>query len=1020
MSSTVETSNDYIIKMFTELFSSYYEKFLEMFHTKYVEFLKKKYSYYLFKKIINIHRKRLDDELVRKFSEISVDSHENIDYDFFSSFVEKQMKQINQKMDHLLSNIKDALVKISENNTGEQKENETMYQTDFFSDTECHARNKIFIRKSNKIQQKRRNSEKALNIMSVSNETAEPETNVDINNLNEFDDQTPQVRLGMRVFTIKSENDFEWIPAKINRIKMNKLDEIIYYVILENKDDMNDTDDGDKERLGCWISFSEPFNEILPIRSRIVALNKNEHDSNSPFLCAGTVAEIPTKFFQIYDFFDNGFAQYIQKNQILPMVDSFTLPKNLHDDHLSFLDRYFQMDPKKAMVRLTKHKFLKVNFNLNWHTAKVIDTDCSMVKLYFEDINHEQWLHRASYSIYQCFEKMLEQQDQCGGKKFTLNKNSLRRESSQSLSSHSSRKSSSSCSSVSLLSKASSTLNLSPFASTLYPSVKQETTIISKKKLKRGRMARKTLGRKNKPLSIDNLADLADKMKIQTEEIKKYDQGKLKKLDLRDFSRDYSIPFTAHPCTAACVAQWEKKDILRKAKNILLQPLRCGWQRHYAEASVSVNGKVITDIFYISPCGRRLRNIFEVDRYLFLTNSSLTIDMFSHEQHFHLDREFEANATFLNIPDITDGKEDVPIQCVNCVDDKKPDVFEYSKIRVPLEGVPLYKGPSLLEGCDCEDGCRNRLKCSCWRKTFEATTFFEELNINAGYHGRRLNYKVDTGIFECNSKCKCDHRCSNRVAQNGITHRLQLFKVSTSKGWGLRCLDDIPKGAFICNYNGHVLSEDQSDIRGKSLGDEYFAALDLVEELFDKSKEISNFSDSDSEEEVKNINNNNLLTENIEYIYLTSDDENYDEENNDNSSANKQKNSTNTIKMKITNNGNNNNQALSIINSNKFFKDKKNQFYFKNFLIDSVFILDAKIFGNIGRYFNHSCNPNIYVQSVFYDTYDLRFPSIAFFATHCIKAGTELCWDYKYQKDSVEGKVLFCSCGAPQCKGQLL
>jgi histone-lysine N-methyltransferase SETDB1 len=32
-----------------------------------------------------------------------------------------------------------------------------------------------------------------------------------------------------------------------------------------------------------------------------------------------------------------------------------------------------------------------------------------------------------------------------------------------------------------------------------------------------------------------------------------------------------------------------------------------------------------------------------------------------------------------------------------------------------------------------------------------------------------------------------------------------------------------------------------------------------------------------------------------------------------------------------------------------------------------VYTLDAKLVGNIGRYFNHSCSPNIAVQNVFVD-----------------------------------------------------
>lgn len=44
------------------------------------------------------------------------------------------------------------------------------------------------------------------------------------------------------------------------------------------------------------------------------------------------------------------------------------------------------------------------------------------------------------------------------------------------------------------------------------------------------------------------------------------------------------------------------------------------------------------------------------------------------------------------------------------------------------------------------------------------------------------------------------------------------------------------------------------------------------------------------------------------------------------------------------------------------------------------YIMDAKKMGNLGRYFNHSCNPNVFVQNVFIDTHDPRFPEVAFFA----------------------------------------
>ncbi|CAH0712953.1 unnamed protein product, partial [Brenthis ino] len=76
---------------------------------------------------------------------------------------------------------------------------------------------------------------------------------------------------------------------------------------------------------------------------------------------------------------------------------------------------------------------------------------------------------------------------------------------------------------------------------------------------------------------------------------------------------------------------------------------------------------------------------------------------------------------------------------------------------------------------------------------------------------------------------------------------------------------------------------------------------------------------------------------------------------------------------------------------------------------EACYIMDAKVQGNIGRYLNHSCSPNVFVQNVFVDTHDPRFPWVAFFALSYIKSGTELTWNYNYDVGSVPGKILYFS-----------
>lgn len=56
--------------------------------------------------------------------------------------------------------------------------------------------------------------------------------------------------------------------------------------------------------------------------------------------------------------------------------------------------------------------------------------------------------------------------------------------------------------------------------------------------------------------------------------------------------------------------------------------------------------------------------------------------------------------------------------------------------------------------------------------------------------------------------------CTNRLVQHGLQVRLQLFKTQ-NKGWGIRCLDDIAKGSFVCIYAGNALKKDLDFIQKK-------------------------------------------------------------------------------------------------------------------------------------------------------------------------------------------------------------
>ena len=55
-----------------------------------------------------------------------------------------------------------------------------------------------------------------------------------------------------------------------------------------------------------------------------------------------------------------------------------------------------------------------------------------------------------------------------------------------------------------------------------------------------------------------------------------------------------------------------------------------------------------------------------------------------------------------------------------------------------------------------------------------------------------------------------------------------------------------------------------------------------------------------------------------------------------------------------------------------------------------TFCIDANQYGNIARFINHSCSPNVVPIKVFVEHQDTRFPHMSLFANRDILKGEEL------------------------------
>lgn len=88
------------------------------------------------------------------------------------------------------------------------------------------------------------------------------------------------------------------------------------------------------------------------------------------------------------------------------------------------------------------------------------------------------------------------------------------------------------------------------------------------------------------------------------------------------------------------------------------------------------------------------------------------------------------------------------------------------------------------------------------------------------------------------------------------------------------------------------------------------------------------------------------------------------------------------------------------------------------------FCIDAAHTGNIARFINHSCQPNLFVQCVLSNHHDIKLARVMLIAADNIPPLKELTYDYGYELDSVmdpDGTIrqLACFCGAAECRKRL-
>ncbi|KAM3621050.1 uncharacterized protein V6R79_005283 [Siganus canaliculatus] len=150
--------------------------------------------------------------------------------------------------------------------------------------------------------------------------------------------------------------------------------------------------------------------------------------------------------------------------------------------------------------------------------------------------------------------------------------------------------------------------------------------------------------------------------------------------------------------------------------------------------------------------------------------------------------------------DLSDGLENVPVLIERSLDVVNLPKFQYSPDNIQGAGCTVDPREVTLPGCSCLVHSCLAESCSCLQthgQVYSST-------------GTLLNHnRTDSGfsspVFECNALCTCSDACSNRVVQRGLTFKLEVYWTN-KRGWGVRTLEAIPQGAFVCEYAGEVIS----------------------------------------------------------------------------------------------------------------------------------------------------------------------------------------------------------------------
>ncbi|CAN8260473.1 unnamed protein product [Cochlearia groenlandica] len=286
-------------------------------------------------------------------------------------------------------------------------------------------------------------------------------------------------------------------------------------------------------------------------------------------------------------------------------------------------------------------------------------------------------------------------------------------------------------------------------------------------------------------------------------------------------------------------------EIIKKDNyNALIDAIYSVEDKKQSQASSNSNVNRGKNVVVIESPPAPLRKIYETRS---ATSGSSNQVVQKHPQPSNGDRKRKYKS---RVSDISKGSEKVKISLVDEVGSAEVPKFTYIPHNIVYQSAYVHVSLARISDEDCCEDCKRDclsadFPCSCARETNgeyaytkegllkedfldtclkmkkEPDTFNNiycqecplERDHNKGTYGKCEGHLIRKFIKECWIKCGCDMLCGNRIVQRGIRCGLQVYFTQGGKGWGLRTLQDLPKGTFVCEYVGEILTNTELDDR---------------------------------------------------------------------------------------------------------------------------------------------------------------------------------------------------------------